>query len=75
MNCRSLSRRSDVSFGQKDWLYLDHLERLHAREQQELSAEPMDDDWMFETPEQRAAASERLSRLKELLTSTVLGTA
>ena len=31
-------------------LYLDHLERLHAREQQELSAEPMDDDWMFDTP-------------------------
>jgi hypothetical protein len=60
--------------GQATLAHIAH-ERLHAREQQEFSAEPMDDDWMFETPDQREAASERLSRLKELLTSTVLGTA
>jgi hypothetical protein len=54
-------------------LYLEHLERMH--EQEALSAEAADDDWTIETPEDRAAARERLSRLKELLTSTVLGTA
>jgi hypothetical protein len=56
-------------------LYLEHLERVRAREQEELSNEPVDDEWMIETPEERAAATERLFRLKELLTSTVLGTA
>jgi hypothetical protein len=66
---RSIFRAEEIQ------LYLDDLERMRAREQQALSAEPLDDDWMFETPEQRAAASERLSRLKEFLTSTVLGTA
>jgi hypothetical protein len=56
-------------------LYLEHLERMQAREEEELATEPIDDDWMIETPEQRAAARDRLARLKELLTSTVLGTA
>jgi hypothetical protein len=56
-------------------VYLEHLERMHALEDEELSAEPADDDVTIETPEQRAAARERLCRLKELLTSTVLGTA
>jgi hypothetical protein len=40
-----------------------------------LSAEFSGDDASIETPEQRAAATERFRRLKELLTSTVLGTA
>ena len=47
---------------------------MHALEDQELSADPADDDVTIETPEQRAAERKRLSRLKQLLTSTVLGT-
>src|SRR5262245_15327166 len=56
-------------------VYFEHLERMHALHDEALSTEPPDDDEAIETPEQRAAARERLSRLKEMLTSTVLGTA
>ena len=55
-------------------VYLDHLERMQALEDEALSDEPADDDVPIET-EHRAAARERLAQLKELLTSTVLGTA
>ena len=55
-------------------IYLEHLGRMHALEDEELSAEPAADDVTIQTPEQRAAERERLSRLKELLTSSVLGT-
>ena len=48
-------------------LYLEHLERIQAPEDEELSTDL--------PPEQRAAVRERLVRLKELLTSTILGTA
>ena len=56
-------------------VYFDHLERMHALEDEALSTAPADEDVTIETPEQRAAVRERLSRLKELLTSTELGTA
>ena len=56
-------------------LYVDHLERMAAQEEESLSAMHVDDDVMVETPAQRAAARHRLSRLKELLTLNVLGTA
>jgi hypothetical protein len=56
-------------------LYLEHLERMHALEDEELSTDLTDDDVTIDTPEQRAAVRERLVRLKELLTSTILGTA
>jgi hypothetical protein len=56
-------------------VYVEHLERMHVLEDEALSTEPPADDVHVETPEQRAAATERLRRLKELLTSTVLGTA
>jgi hypothetical protein len=56
-------------------LYLEHLERMHAQEEAALSAEGTDDDVTMETPEQRAARRARLTRLKELLTARVLGTA
>ena len=56
-------------------LYVDHLDRMAAQDEEELSAMPADDDLMIETPEQRAAARQRLARLKELLILNVLGTA
>ena len=55
-------------------LYLEHLERMDAQEEEALSAEPADDDFMIETPEQRAARRARLAWLKELLTASMLGT-
>jgi hypothetical protein len=55
-------------------LYLEHLERMDAQGEEALSAEPADDDFMIETPEQRTAGRARLARLKELLTANVLGT-
>jgi len=65
-----------IIFGAEEiQLYLEHLERIHALEDEELSIEPPEGDVMIETAEQRAAARERLSRLKDLLTATVLGTA
>jgi hypothetical protein len=56
-------------------LYVEHLERMDAQEEEALSAEDMDDDMVIETPEERAARRARLARLKELLTASVLGTA
>ena len=56
-------------------VYVDHLERMHALEDEALSTESPGDDVNIETPEERAAAAERLRLLKERLTSTVLGTA
>jgi hypothetical protein len=45
---------------------------MAAFEDEEASAE--NDDFVMETPEQRAAARARLAQLKDLLTSNVLGT-
>jgi hypothetical protein len=56
-------------------LYLEHLERMDAQEEEAFPAEAADDDVTIETPEQRAARRARLARLKELLTVSVLGTA
>jgi hypothetical protein len=55
--------------------YLEHLDRMRSLDDEALSAEPSGDDLSIETPAERAAATERFHRLKELLTSTVLGTA
>lgn len=55
-------------------IYLEHLERMQTLDDEELSDQNTEDDKLIETPEQRAAARERLSRLHDLLTSTVLGT-
>jgi phosphopantothenate synthetase len=54
---------------------LEHLDRMRRLDNEALSAEPSGDDASIETPAERAAAAERFRRLKELLTSTVLGTA
>ena len=55
-------------------LYLEHLERMAAQDEEALSTEPADDDVVIDTPEQRAASRARLARMKELLTASVLGT-
>ena len=55
-------------------IYLEHLERMQTLEDEEFPDQTTEDDILIETPEQRAAARERLSRLHDLLTSTVLGT-
>ena len=53
--------------------YLDHLERIAAMEDEQ--AVNRDDDELFgEFPDQLAATRARFAQLKELLTSTVLGT-
>ena len=56
-------------------VYLEHLERMDAQEEEAFSVEDADDDVTIETAEERAARRARLARLKELLTATVLGTA
>ncbi len=52
-------------------LYLDHLERMAAIENEQIAP---DDEFLPDTPEDRAAAQARLVQLKELLTANVLGT-
>jgi len=54
-------------------LYLQHLERTAAQEEEALAADPAHDDFIVETPEQRTAGRARLAWLKELLTASVLG--
>lgn len=56
-------------------LYLEHLQRMDAQEEEAFSVDAADDDVTTETPEQRAARRARFARLKELLTASVLGTA
>ena len=56
-------------------VYVEHVERMHVLEEEALSTEPPGDDVYIETPEERAAETERRRRLKGFLTSTVLGTA
>jgi len=53
-------------------LYLDHLERVAACEDEQVPAD--DDDFLMDAPEQRAAARACLTQLKDLLTSNMLGT-
>ncbi len=55
--------------------YLDHLERMAAIEDEQVPNESDDDDLLSESADQLAAKRLRLAELKELLTSTILGTA
>jgi hypothetical protein len=55
--------------------YLDHLERMAAIKDEQVLNENDDDDFLRDSAEQLAAKRARLAELKELLTSTVLGTA
>jgi hypothetical protein len=56
--------------------YLAHLERLADFDEDLILAEgdEGDEEFLLDTPEQRAAARARLRQLKELLTLDVLGT-
>jgi hypothetical protein len=64
----------DIFDGEEIRLYLDHLERMAAIEDEQAANE--DDEESFgDSPDQRAAKRARLAQLKELLISPVLGTA
>src|SRR6516164_4929639 len=53
--------------------YLEHLEHMAAIED-EQAANENDDDFLSDSPEQLVAKRARFAVLKELLTSTLLGT-
>jgi hypothetical protein len=54
--------------------YLDHLERMAAIEDEQVPKENDDDDFLGDSTDQLVAKRLRLAQLKELLTSTMLGT-
>ena len=54
--------------------YLDHLERMAAIEDEHAPNDNDDGDFFSDSPEEVAAKRARLAQLRELLTSTVLGT-
>lgn len=56
-------------------VYIEHLERMDAIREEEIAAEPEGDDGLIDDPERREEARVRFARLKELLTSSILGTA
>jgi hypothetical protein len=55
-------------------LYLEHLERMAAIEDEQAANENDDDDFLSDSPDQLAARRARFALLRELLTSTFLGT-
>ena len=70
---RFVAEVRDIFNGQEIKHYLDHLERMAAMEDEQAPNE--DDNELFgDFPNQLAAKRARLAQLKELLTSTVLGT-
>jgi hypothetical protein len=70
---RFVAEVRDIFNGEEIRHYLDHLERMAAMEDEQARNE--DDDELFgDFPDRLAAKWARLAQLKELLTSTVLGT-
>jgi hypothetical protein len=69
---RFVAEVRDIFNGEEIRHYLDHLERMAAIEDEQAPNEDEDDFGDF--PDQLAAKRARLAQLKELLTSTVLGT-
>jgi hypothetical protein len=70
---RFVAEVRDIFNGEEIRHYLDHLERMAAREDEQTLNE--DDSELFgDFPDRLAAKRARLAQLKELLTSTVLGT-
>jgi len=55
-------------------LYLEHLERMAAIKDEQAANENDDDDFLSDSPDQLAAKRARFALLRELLTSTLLGT-
>jgi hypothetical protein len=71
---RFVAEIRDIFSGEEIRHYLDHLGRMAAIEDEQATNEDDDDDFFGESPEQLAAKRARLAQLRELLTSTVLGT-
>ena len=69
---RFVAEVRDIFSGEEIRHYLDHLERMAAIEDKQAAND--DDDFLSDSPEQLAAKRARFVQLKELLTSTVLGT-
>jgi hypothetical protein len=69
---RFVAEVRDIFSGEEIRHYLDHLERMAAIEDEQAAND--DDDFLSDSPEQLAAKRARFVQLKELLTSTVLGT-
>ena len=70
---RFVAEVRNIFSGEEIRHYLDHLERMAAIEEQAAN-ENHDDDFLEDSAEQRAANRVRFAQLRELLTSTVLGT-
>jgi hypothetical protein len=70
---RFVAEVRDIFNGEEIRHYLDHLERVAAMEDEQALDED-DDELPGDVPDQLAAKRARLAQLKELLTSTVLGT-
>jgi hypothetical protein len=71
---RFVAEVRDIFSGEEIRHYLDHLERMAAIEDEQAADENHDDDFLEDSAEQRAANRARFAQLRELLTSTVLGT-
>jgi hypothetical protein len=69
---RFVAEVRDIFSGEEIRHYLDHLERMAAIEDEQAAND--DDDFLSDSPEQLAAKRARFVQLKELLTSTALGT-
>jgi hypothetical protein len=70
---RFVAEVRNIFSGEEIRHYLDHLERMAAIEEQAAN-ENHDDDFLEDSAEQRAANRARFAQLRELLTSSVLGT-
>jgi hypothetical protein len=71
---RFVAEVRDIFSGEEIRHYLDHLERMAAIEDEQAADENHDDDFLEDSAEQLAAKRARFAQLRELLTSTVLGT-
>jgi hypothetical protein len=69
---RFVAEVRDIFTGEEIRHYLDHLGRMAAIEDKQAAND--DDDFLSDSPEQLAAKRARFVQLKELLTSTALGT-
>jgi hypothetical protein len=70
---RFVAEVRDIFNGEEIRHYLDHLERV-AEIADEQATNEEDSDFFSDSPEELAAKRARLAQLRELLTSTVLGT-
>jgi hypothetical protein len=70
---RFVSEVRDIFRGEEIRHYLDHLERMAVIEDEQATDED-NSDFLKDSAEQLAAKRARFAQLKELLTSTVLGT-